>query len=378
MKIVFVIMDLDLGGGAEHDIVNLSSGLNAVGHTPVVITSGGRLCPMIESQGIPVITCPVDRRSPTALWHNAQRIAEIAEAHGADVLNPQGLYPAVSCYRASRRLLKRGKIVPNVVTIHMLGRLKWWYYFLGTRILNLHADHVIFESQCELDRVRRHGLRRPFTVIPNCFPAGKIESVQESNADIRRDIGCPEDAVLFVMPARMTPEKNHPFLFDALMRDRVRKLPVHFFLAGDGKLQEDYKTRVEQAGLQKSVTFGGFRSDLPRLYKAADVFLLCSLVESLPLSIREGMAASLPVIATRVGGVPEAVEDGQSGILVPSGNADALADAIVALATDPDLRRSMGRRGHAIYREKFDYDNWIARTLEVMGQVHERFTRAQR
>ncbi len=376
MKIAFVIMNLN-GGGAEHDIVNLSLGLNAADHTPIVITSGGRLSARIESKGIPVITCPVDQRRPAALWRNARRIAEIAEAHEVDILNPQGVYPAVSCHRASRLLCKKGRLVPNIVTIHMLAKLTWWYYFLGTRVLNFQADHLIFESQCELDRVRRHGLRRPFTVIPNCFPAEQFESVQESPADIRREIGCPDGSILFITPARMSPEKNHPLLFEALTRDKVQQLPVHFYLAGDGRLLEEHKARVAQARLQDKVTFGGFRSDLPRLYKTADAYLLCSLAESLPLSIREAMGAALPVIATQVGGVAEAVEDGRSGILVPSGDADALADAIVTLATNPELRRSMGERGQAIFREKFDYDHWIARTLEVMGQVRDEFIRAR-
>jgi len=376
VKIALVIMDLELGGGAEHDIVNLSLGLDAAGHTPIVITSGGRLAQPIEARGIPLITCPVDRRSPVALWKNAHRIARIAEEHDVDVLNPQGIYPAVSCYLASRRLLRRGRKVPNIVTIHMLGKLTGWYYYLGARALNRCADHVIFESECEHHRVGRYGLRSPATVIPNCFPSAALEAVQESREEIRRDIGCPDDAVLFIMPARMTPEKNHGLLFEALGHGNVRELPIRFFLAGDGPLMKQHEDSVKNKGLQEIITFGGFRRDLPRLYKAADVFLLCSRVESLPLSIREAMAASLPVIATEVGGIPEAVEDGKSGLLVPSGNAEALAQAIRTLATNPQLRCTMGRRGHEIYCEKFDYNQWIRRTLDVMSDIRAQFTRS--
>jgi glycosyltransferase involved in cell wall biosynthesis len=109
------------------------------------------------------------------------------------------------------------------------------------------------------------------------------------------------------------------------------------------------------------------------LYKAADVFLLCSKYESLPLSIREGMVASLPVLSTNVGGIAEAVEDGRSGLLLPPGDPAALAGAMAKLASDASLRAAMGRRGYEIHREKFDYDHWIRRTVEVMGGIQREF-----
>ena len=112
------------------------------------------------------------------------------------------------------------------------------------------------------------------------------------------------------------------------------------------------------------------------------MFLLCSRRESLPLSIREGMGASLPVLSTNVGGIAEAVEDGASGILVQPDDPDALAGAIVLMASDADMRKQMGRRGQEINRQKFDYDNWIAKTAELMGGIRREMlagrTRASR
>jgi glycosyltransferase involved in cell wall biosynthesis len=363
-------MDLELGGGAEHDVVNLSAGLQRAGHTPVVITSGGRLCQDVEAEGIPVLRMPVDHRSPLQLRRNARAIAEAVEAHRIDVLNPQGIYPALSCHWACRSLESRGKWVPNVATIHMLGRLTWWYYRIGAMVLNRHVDHVIVESECERRRLLQHGLRRPHTVIPNCFPPSKFAAVAQSREEIRRELNWADGTTCFIMPARMTREKQHGLLFEALSQREVRHLPIHVFLAGDGPLLAANQDRVRELSLHTMVTFGGFRRDLPRLYKAADAFLLCSSAESLPLSIREAMGASLPVIATDVGGISEAVEPGRSGFLVPSGDAGQLAGAIRTLATDPMLRRTMGRRGLGIYRAKFDYDAWILRTLEVMSAVH--------
>ena len=153
MRIAIAIMSLELGGGAEHDIVNLSAGLKKAGHEPLVVTSGGRLCKDIEAEGVPIVRCPVDSRAPVQLWKNGRLLADILEEHRSDVFNPQGVYPGLSGYLATRRLKRRGSLVPNIVTIHMLERCTWWYYRLGAFILNRVADHVIVESQCEQDRL---------------------------------------------------------------------------------------------------------------------------------------------------------------------------------------------------------------------------------
>jgi len=375
MKIALAIMSLELGGGTEHDVVNLSAGLKRAGHEPLVITAGGRLCKDIEAEGVPIEICPIDTRRPMDLWRNGRLMADIVERHAVEVLNPQGLYPSLSGYFATRRLLRRGRAVPNIVTVHNLQRLTWWYYKLGAWIVNRVADHLIVESACERDRLQRRSMKRPVTILHNCFPPSKFTGVTRSREEIRREMGWPDDRLVFVMPARFSPEKNHVVLLQALARPDERRLPALFYLAGDGPLEEQVRAEVARLGLADSVIFGGFRRDLPALYKAADVFLLCSQYESLPLSIREGMVAGLPVLSTNVGGVAEAVEDGASGILVPPGDADALAAAIVRMASDAPLRAAMGRRGHEIHREKFDYDNWISRTVEVMGGVRDAFVR---
>lgn len=371
MRIALAIMSLELGGGAEHDVVNLSTGLRKAGHAPVVVTSGGRLCADLQAEGITIAICPLWARTPMKLLGNADRLAGIIEDHDIEVFNPQGVYPAVSGRIATRRLARKGRIVPNVVTIHMLQRLKWWYYKLGSWGINWSADHVIVESRCELERLRKGGMTRPTTILHNCFPPKKYQGDPRPRQDIRREMGWPQDRVVFIMPARMTDEKGHDMLFQAINRPEVRKLPALFYLAGDGVLLEQHKRAARDLHLDDSVIFGGFRRDLPSLYQAADVFLLCSRRESLPLSIREGMGALLPVLSTNVGGICEAVENGANGILVPPDDPDALADAIVAMATDADMRERMGRRGLEISRQKFDYDNWITKTAELMDHVRQ-------
>lgn len=379
MRIALAIMSLELGGGGEHDVVNIAAGLKKAGHEPIVITSGGRLCKDVESNGVEVVLCPINTRSLPKLYRNGRRLAEIAESHGIEVLNPQGVYPGISCYLASRRLLKKGQAVPNIITIPMLNRLKWWYYKLGAFMINRVADHVIVESDCERLRLQRRGMNRPLTVLYNCFPPEKFASVTLSRQEVRRQMGWDDEKdgkkIVFIMPARMSVEKNHRLLFAALGRPEVRAFDgrILCYLAGDGPLLEQNKALVAEANLDARVMFGGFRRDVPALLKGADVYVLCSHYESMPLSIREGMEASLAVVSTDVGGISEAVEDGRSGLLVPPNDPAALAAAMAKLAGDAAMREAMGRRGRELCSEKFGYDNWISRTVEVFGQVRKQF-----
>ncbi len=158
-----------------------------------------------------------------------------------------------------------------------------------------------------------------------------------------RRMDWPDDHIVFIMPARFSREKAHDI---AVAGDRAvprcRSLPILVYLAGDGPDASSIHALAEQLAVQEKIIFGGFRRDLPVLYKAADVFLLPSRYESLPLSIREGMAASLPVLATNVGGVAEAVENGRSGVLIPPGDPESLAAAMARLAADPALRADHG------------------------------------
>jgi glycosyltransferase involved in cell wall biosynthesis len=386
MRIALAIRSLELGGGAEHDVVNLSTGLMKAGHPPLVITAGGRLCEDLRAAGVPVALCPLATRRPGQAMRNARRLADILREHQVDVLNPQSVMPAVSGRLATRMLRKAGLLVPNVVTIHMLQRLTWWYYRMGAFLINRCADHVIVESDCELGRLRRGGMNRQATVLYNCVPPahadtdagadGGDDARARRRQETRRQLGWAQDKVVLLMPARMTFEKAHDVVLTALARAELSGANLLVFLAGDGPLLEQHRAAAGAMGLTERVVFGGFRRDLPALYRAADVLLLPSKWESLPLSIREAMGAGLPVVATAIGGIAEAVEDGASGLLIPPDDPRALADAIARLAGDAGLRSRMGQRGREICREKFDYDRWIARTVEVMQAVRAGLTQA--
>ena len=164
-----------------------------------------------------------------------------------------------------------------------------------------------------------------------------------------------------VFVGRLTPIKGLRILLEAFARSLERRPDLHLTLIGDGEDRAHLEALA--APLGATVVFAGYRSqgEIAMLLSEADAFVLPSFSEGLPVVLMEAMAAGKPVIATRVGGVSELVEDGISGFLVPPGDVESLAQSICQIADDPDLRKRMGEAGRAMVRREFDVRHEAAR-----------------
>jgi glycosyltransferase involved in cell wall biosynthesis len=147
---------------------------------------------------------------------------------------------------------------------------------------------------------------------------------------------------------------------------------VRFLLVGDGPLRGELEAIARRAGLAERVVFAGLQQDVRPYYAALDVFLLSSEFEGLPLALLEAMAGGLPVVATAVGGVPEAIESGTHGLLVPFGAPALLSQAVSRLLGDPELRARLGENARERVRRDFSVER-MARELEtIYGRIAER------
>jgi len=174
------------------------------------------------------------------------------------------------------------------------------------------------------------------------------------------------DTSLIIGSAAVLEErKGLKFLLQAVANLRRRGCTIKLYLAGDGSQKRNLQILSQELGLQDSAVFLGFVSDIPQFLSQIDIFVLPSLNEGLGVAVLEAMASGRPVIATRVGGLPELVEDRVTGYLVPPGNPAALADAIVQLASQRILLREMGSKGKMRLERHF--------TLEKMAQRNEEF-----
>jgi glycosyltransferase involved in cell wall biosynthesis len=200
-----------------------------------------------------------------------------------------------------------------------------------------------------------------------------------SNGDrgpTRSRLGLAQDDVAVLMPARPYVGKGVGVLMDALAivgsDAATRDIPLRTFVAGGSRHVEAYRVQAASKGLGDRIVFLGHRDDIPDLLAAADIVTLPSFYEGLPYAISEAMAASLPVIATRVGGIPEMIEDPGSGLLIDRGDAPALAACLMRLAGEPGLRRAMGERARRLAEQRFSLDRMLDESEAFFASLAEK------
>jgi glycosyltransferase involved in cell wall biosynthesis len=220
---------------------------------------------------------------------------------------------------------------------------------LGSRILYaLPLDRIAAISEAVRDALVRSGVdATKIEVVPSGIEPSAPRD-PERRAALRRSLGCGDEDVVGITVAALARGKGHGQLLQAAGLVAGRAPALRLWIAGDGPLRSALESKARSLGLVTPVQFLGFRADISSLLHAADFFCLATRSEGLGSSILEAMAAGLPVVATRVGGVPEIVDEG-SGILVPRDASDASwADALARIAGDRGLREKMG----ALARER--------------------------
>ena len=228
-----------------------------------------------------------------------------------------------------------------------------------------------FVTVCESDARKgcRFGILRSndTVVVYNGVEGSTVDA--DAGRTLRSETGIDDRAPLVLSVGRFVEPKDQKILL-AAWSDVVRTAPAAVLaLVGSGPLEGELRAAVASLGLGDSVRFVTPRPDLASAYSAADIFALSSLWEGLPYVILEAMAHGLPVASTNVDGIPEAVEDGVSGLLVPPRDPAALADAIVRLLEDPAMRARMGEAGQRIVRERFGLERMADELVAVYRDV---------
>lgn len=223
--------------------------------------------------------------------------------------------------------------------------------------------------------------RGPLTVIPNGVP--DVERDEKLRRSVRSELAIAEQATVFLAMGNARPEKGFEDLLDAAAAMKARGAGRGttpgvdgFRVLIAGKMGEssycrDLLDQRRRLGLEGVVEFLGYRSDTARLYSAADVFVLSSRSEGLPMVLLEAMTAGLPAAATRVGGVPAAMGDG-AGLLVDPASPDQLADAMTTLAADSDLRRRLGGEARNKALARYGVDAMVDRYIETYLAARDR------
>jgi glycosyltransferase involved in cell wall biosynthesis len=252
------------------------------------------------------------------------------------------------------RLAARVCRVPRVVhTYH--GHVLQGYFsppkarlFLAIeRWLGRHTDRLLTVSEGIRHELLALGIGRPdrFQVLPLGLDLDGFLDAEALRGELRRELGFTGDEFLVGIVARLVPIKAHETFFRAAAAVAGRLSGARFIVVGDGERRAELEALARSLGLWERVRFLGWRRDLERVYADLDVVALTSRNEGSPVSLIEAMAAARPVVATRVGGVPDLVDSGVNGVLVPVDDAAALARAIEMIAGDPDRGRALGGAG---------------------------------
>ena len=238
------------------------------------------------------------------------------------------------------------------------------------RWLARHTDRLLTVSENVCRELLDLGVGSPerLIVIPLGLDLDRFLRCEEMRGQLRAELKVSPETLLVGVVARLVPIKRHECFLAAAAKVVQRYPGCHFLLIGDGERRQELETLVRQLQLGGRVRFLGWRNDLERIYADLDLVVLTSANEGLPVSLIEGMAAGRPVVATRVGGVPNLVEDGVMGCLVPPGDPEPLAEAMTTLLADPQRCAQMGRAGQARVYPAFS----ARRLLEDIDRLYTR------
>ncbi|HEV2488850.1 MAG TPA: glycosyltransferase family 4 protein [Candidatus Acidoferrales bacterium] len=307
------------------------------------------------------------------------RVTPIMLDHLSDIRGAIGLARALRqqkidilhshMFRASLFASPIGKLcgVPVLIeTTHV--RETWRKGWLKSRFVVDRAvghliDHYIAVSEANsryLIEQKRIPAKK-VSVIQNGCSMERVDPSRAHPQGIRESLGFSEDDLVLIVMARLEPQKGHRILLQALALLRKGFPNMRLICLGTGALEGELKATVRDLGLEDSVRFVGFRSNVGDWLAAADIGVLPSFYEGLPLTAVETLAAGIPLVATSVDGTPEVVIDGETGLLVPPGDPAAMAEAIGRLARQPDLRRQFALAGR----------DWVLKRFTIRRQVEQ-------
>jgi glycosyltransferase involved in cell wall biosynthesis len=349
-------------GGAQEHLYNLVTRLDRARYdVSVLALSGGPGVRRIERTGVSVCVLddmPDDEAIAAVAAHLAAVDADVVHNHmyRAEVVGTQAAWSLANARRHR----------PFVVgTVHS-SRIRSEEDRDLLRRLTPRIDHLIAVSRAIVRKLEDEGrVGAPISLIYNGVDLARYGE-QAACPTLLSEYGIASDAPIVGVVARLEPEKGHPTLLDAWPAVIEAVPNANLLVVGEGSQRELLEAQAASLGLLgTSVTFTGRRDDVPAVTAALDVAVLPSYREAQGLSILEAMALSRPVIASAVGGIPEMIDDGRTGLLVPPRDPAALAAAITRLLNDQALAARIGRAGHDLVHERFCVEQMV-RAVETI------------
>jgi len=235
--------------------------------------------------------------------------------------------------------------------------------FLSQMKYTKNVDVIIAVSQGIEDVLVEGGIDPTLIkVIPDGIDYSPFEEAASSQY-LRRELNFGPDDFLVGIVAHLADHKGHKYLIKATEILKEKAPPIRVIIVGEGPLRMELDKLVKQTHVEDMVFFLGFREDVPQILASLDLFVLSSYLEGMGSSILDAMASQLPVVATRAGGIPEVVVNGETGLLVPPKSPAALAKAILRIYEDRELGRRLGQKGYEVVHQKFSAEAMAAKVI---------------
>jgi glycosyltransferase involved in cell wall biosynthesis len=373
-KIKIKILQLVNGfaiGGAESKLLDLVKHVNRDRYEIIVcsVGQGGPLQNEFENLGIKVVMFQKKFAFDLSL---VLKVKRLIQEEGIDIIQTTLLYADLIGAVAAR--------LANVPTV-----ISWETVSHGSfdtlRTKSRHKIAYRFAMRYVSKIVAVSDETRDFIITFRKIDPGKIQTIhygvdlnkfqKTSSNGKRQEIGISNETPVVGVVARLEEVKGHRFLIEAA-KEIINKIPdTQFVFIGDGSLRSSFEQRVEELGLTSNFKFLGFRKDVHDLLNVLDVFVLPSISEGLPNVILEAMANEKPVVATAVGGIPEAIINGETGYLVPEKNSEALQEAIIKLLENKKNANKMGRNGRKRVEEEFSLQKEIAEFEKLYDKCYK-------
>jgi len=361
---VVEVLATGTNGGAQEHLYGLLSRIDRERYdTGVVALSAGSGTRKIARLGIPVLV--IDDKDD-------DRVVEMLAAHLAatcpDIVHNHMYRAEIVGTRAALVAGERLGRRPYIVTTVHSSRIRSTEDRATVRALTPSMDRLIAVSQSIVHKIadERGGLA-PVSLIYNGVDLDRYEH-QEPCCTLREEYGMAPDAQIVGVVARLEPEKGHPTLLEAWPAV-LRSCPKAYLLVvGEGSQREALEHQAKDLRIGRRVVFTGRRDDIPAVTAALDVAVLPSYREAQGLTILEAMALTRPVVASNVGGIPEMIQDGVTGLLVPPHDAEALTTAIVRLLSDHPLADMLARAGHDMVHDRFCIQMMVRSIEEIYDE----------
>lgn len=201
-------------------------------------------------------------------------------------------------------------------------------------------------------------------IIPNGIDGSKF-MINKSTLREENDLSLKEEDKIIGIVARLDPIKNHKCLIGAMTLIEKEEPKAKLLVVGDGPLKSTLIKKVKDRNLQETIYFLGEREDIPNILAGVDLFVLSSLSEGMSITLVEAMAAGLPIIATEVGGNPDLIDHGKNGILVPKGDENAMASAILKVLKNTKIARSLGAEARKKYESEYTLDMMVKKYIAI-------------